>query len=775
MCCIGCQQVAQTIVDNDLVAYYQFRDKRSLSQKNLIPLELVELDQFNVASIQNNYLLSSHAALKEVVLTIDGIVCAACVWLLERHIIKLTGVKRFIVNLSTHRAQLCWDGEQVKISDVLRAIAQIGYRAAPFQIDQEETRRQNEQRQSLKRLAISGLGFGQVMMFAAPLYSWFSLGISVQYRDFFRLASLIITAPVLIYCGYPFFKSAWYSLKSRWYSMDVSISLALITVFVAGVYATFVGTGEVYFDSITMFLFFITLSRYFEMRARNQSNLIAHQLSQQKPTWITRILSEREEIIPVDELKCDDLIRINAGATIPVDGVIVDGVSSVGEALLTGEAMPKLKGINQAVVAGSQNIDNPIIVRVTKIGEQTTLAIIMRLFERAQFDRPHIVSITQRFSHYFIMLQIIVAISLFVYWLPTSASNAFWVAISILVITCPCALAIATPIALTASMNTLSKNGFLCTRGHVLEALAKATDFVFDKTGTLTVGEFAIRDVHVLTTSAADDILQIAAALEAKSEHPIASAFKNINSSLSCRNIIIYPNQGIEGEVNGEQYYLGKKDFIQKIIGTSVSIPTPNDYTQIILANRLRVVAIFDLVDHLRPNVINLLFYLKSHGYRTHILSGDVEKTVAHYARMVNVDCYQSDCTPQQKLDYVKKLQNNGGTVVMVGDGINDAPVLMQSEVSIAVANAADISRVNADALLLNNDLLVIKSAIIQAQRTHRIIKQCLIWAVIYNIATLPFAVSGIVAPYVAAILMSMSSILVVLNALRLMRNISEL
>lgn len=769
MCCIGCQQVAQTIIDNNLITYYQFRDKASLTQKTLIPAELIELTQYNTAAIQDNYLITKTDNSREVVLSIDGIVCAACVWLLEKHVANMKGVSRFVVNLTTHRAQLCWDDHQIKLSDILFAITKIGYRAEPFRIDHAESKRQAEQRAALKRLAISGLGFGQVMMFAAPLYSWFSLGIPTHYRDFFRIVSLVVTTPVLVYCCQPFFKSAWNSLKSRWYSMDVSISLALITVFVAGVYATIAGSGEVYFDSITMFVFFITLSRYLEMRARHQASLIASQLSQQAPIWITRILPAHEEVIPISQVRCDDLISIKAGSTIPVDGVIISGMSSVSETLLTGEAMPKLKNVNQAVVAGSQNIDNPLVVRVTRVGEQTTLATIMRLFERAQFDKPSIVTLSQRFSHYFIITQLIIAASLFIYWLPYSVSNAFWVTISILVISCPCALALATPIALTASMNMLSKRGFLCTRGHVLESLVNPTDYVFDKTGTLTEGKFSIRDVHLHSSLDNNSILSIAAALESKSEHPIASAFKSIKFDLQSECVVIHPNQGITGIVDGKQYYMGSLDFIKSVLGcVDVSI-TINQYTQVVLADQGRILAVFDLEDRLRPHASDLIRYLQSCGYRTHILSGDTERTVAEYARLLNVDCYQSNCTPQFKLEYVKQLQSNGGTVVTIGDGINDAPVLMQSQVSIAMANAADISRINADALLLTDDLLVIKSVIIQVQRTHRIIKQGLIWAVIYNILTLPFAVMGVVAPYVAAALMSVSSIFVVLNALRLM------
>lgn len=772
-CCIGCQSVAKAIIDNGLGSYYEFRDQASPSQINAVHPELLELEQYNMADIQDQYLQSNQnqdSNWKKIILSIDGITCAACIWLLEKRITVIDGVTKFSVNMTNHRAELCWDDSRQSLAQILLAIAKIGYRAQPFEADKEDARRKIEYRQALKRLAVSGFGFGQVMMFAAPLYSWFSHGIPDHYRDFFRVVSLVVTTPVLLYCGLPFFQSAWISLKSRLLSMDVSISLALLVVYIAGIYATIMQTGEVYFDSITMFLFFITLSRYLEMRARHHSSFVVQQHTHQQPTWVTRMRDGVHETIAVSRIEVSDVIIVKTGTTIPVDGVLMDDEGSVSESLLTGESLPKAKHAGNAVAAGSLNVGNPLTMRVTRVGGDTTLATILKLFERAQFDKPQIVSLTQRFSHYFVILQILTAIVLFAYWLPFSASHAFWVTISLLVISCPCALAIATPIALTATMNAMSRIGFFCTRGHVIEALNKTTDIIFDKTGTLTEGKFSIHSVDLMATMTELEVLKIAASLEVHSEHPIASAFKSSDDTFACEQVVVHANKGIEAYIAGDKYYLGNAVFIcESAAFDDNKIKSDSSMTSVYLANHSTLLAVFHLEDKLRHGAYSAIQSLASQ-YRIHLLSGDHLAAVKHYAEMLGITNYHANCSPSDKLNYVKSLQNKGAEVVMLGDGINDAPVLMQAQVSIAMGEAADLTRISADAVLMKNDLSVLEYVFKHADKTNRIIRQCLVWAVVYNIVCLPLAVSGIVAPYVAAVLMSMSSILVVANALRLVK-----
>tara|TARA_R110000868_G_scaffold242940_3_gene498616 strand:- start:116 stop:1612 length:1497 start_codon:yes stop_codon:yes gene_type:complete len=476
------------------------------------------------------------------------------------------------------------------------------------------------------------------------------------------------------------------------------------------------------------------------------------------------------EVISINKVEVGDHIIVKSGATIPVDGLVVAGNSDVSEALLTGEAIPKIKQCHDSVVAGSINNGNPLTIQATKVGDETTLATILKLFERAQYDKPSIVSLTQKFSHYFILLQVMTALALFLYWMPFSVEHAFWVTISLLVISCPCALAIATPIGLTASMNALSRVGFLCTRGHVLESLVNPTDIIFDKTGTLTEGEFSIQSVDLHAALTREQVLQVAASLESQSEHPIASAFKRDSQVISSENVVIHPNQGVEGDVQGVHYYLGNAAFIQsRVPGVISESINDTSYTKILMATDAKLLATIGLEDKLRVNAKTTINYLIEQGYSVHLLSGDNRQAVKHYAAMLGIKRFNASFSPTDKLNYVKSLQKGGASVVMLGDGINDAPVLMQAQVSIAMVTAADLTRVSADAVLMKNDLSILITVFNQVKKTHLIIKQCLVWAAVYNIICLPLAVSGMVAPYVAAALMSLSSILVVGNALRLM------
>lgn len=773
LCCLGCKAVAEAIMNSGLASYYEFRDQKSMSQYNLIPPELLELEQYDQENVQAKYLLTDDTDdmhTQSIILSIEGISCAACVWLLEKRVKTIEGVQRFTVNLSTHRAELCFNETICTLSRILREIAKIGFRAIPFELDQAERHQQQVQQAALKRLAVSGIGFGQVMMFSIPFYEWFSHGISADYRDFFRIMIILVATPVIVYCGTPFFRGAWRSLKSRYLSMDVSISLAILVIYSAGLYATLLRTGEVYFDTMTMLIFFITLSRYLEMRVRYHASFIAQKLRHQAPNWMTRLTGEGEEIVTVNQLKPNDHIIIKPGTTIPVDGEILSGQSSVSEAMLTGEAHPKAKSHGDAVLAGSLNIDHPLTIKVTRCDDNTALATIMKLFERAQYERPKIISLAQRFAHYFVLLQVALAIILFIKLLPLSITQAFWGSITLLVICCPCALALATPIALTAAMNALSKRGFLCTRGHVLEGLAKATDIVFDKTGTLTHGQFSIVQCDIISEHAPEFIQHLASSLEAHSEHPIASAFKYAERNLVVENCQVHPNQGIEGDIKGEHYFLGNPHFISKKLNHVDATQDSSTHTTVWLANSSGIMAKFGLDDKLRDNTTGLIQLLKEQGYQVHLLSGDNANAVIRCANEVKIHQYRANLSPQEKLQYVKELQDKGATVVMFGDGMNDAPVLMQAQISVAMANAADVTRVNADAILMKSDLMILGDILKHAQKTRRVIQQCLSWAVIYNIFSVPLAFSGLIAPSVAAVLMSLSSITVVANASRLMK-----
>ncbi len=771
MCCLGCKAVAEAIIENNLQSYYQLRDETAISQHDRVPPDLLALEQYDLDDIQDAFIEKNGIdSQKSILLSIEGISCAACVWLLESRLKPVPGVVQFEVNLTTQRAKLTWCDETVNLASILRYIADIGFRAYPYQREHQEQLREQAQRAALKRLAVSGFGLGQVMMFSAPLYGWFSQEITPHYRDFFRVVSLLVTTPVLLYCGLPFFKAALRSLASRRLSMDVALSLALIVVFCAGLSVIILQTGTVYFDTITMLLFFITLGRYIELRARHQSCFISQTLTQSPQTWVMREGEQGCDAVPLGKLKEGDNIRVKAGETIPADGLVVNGITSVSESLLTGESMPKTKQEGDSVLAGSHNVDHPITVRVTHCGEDTAISAIVRLFERAQFDKPKLVLFTQQFAHYFVLFQILAAIALFSYYWPVSITQAYGSAVALLLVCCPCALALATPIALSCTMKVLSKLGFLCTRGHVIETLPYVTDIIFDKTGTLTEGVFTLKHCEVFSSLSQDKVLAIAAALESHSEHPLASAFRSMTVVSQPQHVKVHPNLGVEGHVCGEQYFIGNSRFIETNTNASV-INTQNqdNSTVIYLADKQQCHACFYLQDSVRFGTKATIDALQQQGYRLHILSGDNTKAVTACAESLTIDHATANCSVEDKLQYIKHCQKRGSIVIMVGDGLNDAPLLMQADVAIAMSNAADLTRVNADAVLMTEALTPLPLVLNQSRKAKRIITQCLFWAVAYNLTALPLAMTGHVAPYVAAGLMSLSSVLVVLNALRLL------
>ena len=493
MCCTGCEAVAQAIVDNNLVDFYTFRTDKSDKTESLVPAELRELQIYDDDALQKAFVRAEEGgSVREASLILEGIVCAACVWLNEKHVSAIKGVLDFKVNYSTHRASLKWDNEQIQLSDVLKAITDIGYHAHPFDSGKLESLQKKEKAAALRRIAIAGIGMMQVMMLAISLYIGDSSDMSDNMRHFLRWISLIIATPVLLFASRIFLVSAWRDIKRLKLGMDVPVAIAMGAAYLASVWATVTQSGEVYFDSVTMFTFFLLTGRYLEMVARHKAGQVAEALVRLMPAVATRIRADKQETVTVSELQLGDTLLIKPGETIPADGTVVDGVSSVNEALLTGESLPLTKRIDSSLIGGTVNIESPLFMKVKKLGDSTVLSSIVRLLERAQSEKPNLARAVDKVAVWFVSILLIIATAVFVIWSFISPSDAFWVTLSVLVVTCPCALSLATPAALTAATGALTEKGILTTRGHALETLAKLTHIVFDKTGTLTHGHLVV-------------------------------------------------------------------------------------------------------------------------------------------------------------------------------------------------------------------------------------------------------------------------------------------
>ncbi|KAA0875812.1 heavy metal translocating P-type ATPase [Nitrincola tapanii] len=774
MCCPGCQAVAETIVSGGLDNFYRHRgdDVRSETGDLLQLQELTqELALYDRPDVQKTFVSGMESDTYDAMLVIEGISCAACIWLLENHLSRQAGVVRFSVNLSNHRAHLLWKPDEVKLSHLLAEIIQVGYKAHPYHPDKEEQLLQQEHKRSVIRLGIAGIGSMQAMMFAGALYAAdMSGGMEDKYVLLMRWASLVVSTPVILYAALPFLRNALRDIKARHLTMDIPVSIAIWGGYVASVWATAFDTGEIYFESVTMFTFFLLIGRFMEMKARQRTGSAGNALMDLLPTSATRILAGgTEELVPATDLRPGDRILIKPGHTIPADGIIRQGVSSVDESALTGEYMPLSKRRGDKVVGGTINVESLLEVEVTTVGEKSRLSSIVRLLDRAQTEKPRIAQIADKVASYFVGATLIVAIAVYTAWYFIEPASAFWVTLAVLVVTCPCALSLATPTALTAATGTLRQAGLLITRGHVLESFSKATHILFDKTGTLTEGRLALQETHPLAELSRNELLRIAAALEAQSEHPIARAFKPW-WEVSADQVEMTLGQGIQGQVDGQRYRIGKPEYCQALYQGALPDMPDQERQWILLANETSALGWFALDDQIRREAYETLSALQKMGLKVQMVSGDTSPAVARTAEKLGITEVYSGMSPEQKLEHISQLQSQGARVIMVGDGINDIPVLVGAQTSVSMGAATDLAKTNADAVLINNHLKTLVDGILLSRKTERIIKENLGLSLAYNVIALPAASMGMIPPYIASIGMTASSLVVVGNALRLTR-----
>jgi Cu2+-exporting ATPase len=714
--------------------------------------------------------------MRQATLAFDGITCAACGWLIETQLSKQDGVERVHFNLSQRRAWIRWDEDRVRLSRLLGAVSEVGYRARPWQPDRQERILQDESRRALRRLGVAGLGAMQVMMLSAGLYAGAFHGIETEYRDFLRWVSFLITTPIVFYSAQPFFASAWRDLRIRRLGMDVPVSLAIASAWVVSTWATLRGAGEVYFDSVCMFTFFLLLGRFLEQRARHRADSATRALLRGLPRTALRLTGGGEEVVPLRALVRGDRVMVKPGAMVPADGQVLEGTSSIDESLVTGEAIPRPKAEGDSLIGGTQNLESPLILSVTQTGPDSVLSTIVALRDRASAERPPAVMLADRVARHFVAVLLAVAATVGLVWWRISPGDAFWITLSVLVATCPCALAIATPAALTCATNALARSGVLITRGHVLETLSRITHVIFDKTGTVTAGRLSIRSQRALRGIAEREALGIAAALERHSEHPIATAFTRLAAERGIRlppvrSVRATANQGLEGTLRGRTHRIGQPAWVTAPCD-SEKCPQPpaGEGMWVLLSDASGPLAWFELDDPPRPEAPGVIAALRGRGLCLGLLSGDPSAAVHELAAQLGIEKAVAGAEPEEKLRRVHDLQRSGAVVAMLGDGVNDAPVLGAAQVSLAMGGGTDLAKTSADAVLLGDDLRGLLRAVDHGGRTRRIIRQNLAWALAYNLSVLPLAAAGQIAPWVAAAGMSMSSLLVTANALRLNR-----
>ncbi len=766
VCCPGCEAVATLIAGQGLSDFYRFRSGVSARPQ-------ADDDQWQAwdrTELQSKY-VSEHAdSTCSLTLMAEGITCSACTWLIENALADVPGVVDVQANPATARVTLRWTPSRIPLSRLLRRIAGLGYRPHPVGSDGALSVAVRERRAALKRLALAGLGMMQVMMYAVALYAGaIHDDMDPVFVHFLRTVSLLVATPVVFYAGAPFFRGAWRDIRARRPGMDVPVALAIAAAYAASLWHTFTGGGEVYFDSVTMFIFFLTVARFLEMTARHRANRGLEALAGLLPTTATRMIDGNSERVALSELRVGDRVRVAAGEAVPADGRIIDGHTHLDESMLTGEYRARGRGPGDEISAGTVNAGTAVDMRIERLADDTLLASIVRLLEQAQSHRPAITRLADRIARHFVTAVLLAAAATGVVWWHLDPSRAFEIVLAVLVVSCPCALSLATPATLVSATGRLARQGVLVANPGAMETLARADRVVIDKTGTLTRGRITIQRIEDRRGLGGPQCARLAAALERHSAHPLATAFRDWHDTPDASAVTEHRGDGLEGTVAGQRLRLGRPVWVAALSDTAV--PNHEDtHTLIALGDETGIIATFALADDLRPATAETLGGLVEAGLHVEIASGDSEPAVAAIADTVGIDDWHAGMHPADKLARIEALQAAGHRVVMVGDGVNDAPVLAAADVAVAMGAGSALARANADLILLGEELATIGEARRTAQRTVSTIRQNLAWAACYNLAALPLAASGVLAPWLAAIGMSLSSLVVVGNALRLAR-----
>ena len=769
MCCPGCRAVAGLIAANGLESFYQQR-----TAYNLRPDEddLPAQDSYRVyddRELAATFCERNSDGSLTARLLIGGITCAACTWLIEQSLSRVPGVRTALVNLQQSRLDIRFDPDQLPLSEIFARVDALGYRPRPFQASTQRQQMAEEYRGELRRLAVAGLGMMQVGMFAIALHAGDIQGIEASYQSLLRWVSLLVSSFVVLFSARPFFSTAWRHLKVGTLVMDLPVALAIGLAWLASAWATITGTGQVYFDSVVMFTFFLLLGRFLERRVRQRHALTWFDAESALPSAVT---ARREGVwatVPRVQLQAGDTILVRAGDIVPVDAQVTEGVSAVKEDTFNGEPLPRPVAAGDTVYGGTVNVEGALQARVLGSYLQSRLAALQRSVETAQTEKPRLARLADRIASWFIAGILLVTTATALVWSQLAPEQALWITLSVLVISCPCALALATPAALTSAASALRAAGVIVRGENALEALARATHLIFDKTGTLTEGALHIVSVKPLDGMKRDELLAVAAALQRHSSHPVARAFARIDSAPGFDAVNYQVGAGLEGTRDGMTYRVGSELFCR---ARAPSLPPPPDQHLywIALCRDSVPLAWIGLDDPVRSEAEAVVRGALQSGLEVELLTGDSSAQGPRLASSLGIPTVNSAMQPQQKMAHVQRLQESGAVVAMVGDGLNDAPVLAMADASFAVAGATDLARTQADFVLVDGDLHAVAGTWRKARQCRRVILQNFAWALGYNVSAIPLAATGHIPPWAAAIGMSLSSLLVVANSLRLNR-----
>ena len=758
-CCNGCAAAAQWIEDARLHDYYRLRS----ASGNRVDAQASDYRAWDRSDVTAGHVHAVPGG-REITVLSNGMHCAACAWLIDRALRQQPGVLDAGANAVTGRVRIVWDPQRTLLSPLLARLAALGYRPYLATGQAREAQRRRERNRWLLRMGVAGLAAMQAMMFAEALYLDTSHQMPVATRDFFRWIAVLVSTPVVFYSGWPFIEGMLRELRARRLGMVTLIAGSTLLAWAASLIETVRGGPHVWFDAAVMFVFLLLAARMLEQGARHAARAQVDALARATPAMALREIDDGgSEQVPHALLALGDTVRVAPGDAVPADGVLLDASAAVDEALLTGEATPVRKQAGDALYAGSICRESPLRLRISGIGGDTRLSQLTRLVEQAQTRPLRLAVLSERIAGVFVPVLLLCALLTYTWWRQHDSARAFEVMLAVLVVSCPCALSLAIPAALAVAQGALSRMGVLVLRGDAIHTLAQTRRMLFDKTGTLSQGALRIASVQPFAGLDAASACAIAAALERDNTHPIGSAFAQVAAPAPVQALRQIAGHGVEGVVDGVRWRLGRRDF------AAAAAPADDDHG-IWLGDGVHAAARFLLEESPRADARQALERLQAMGIAVEISSGDAHAAVHQFAAQVGVETLRARQTPEDKLAHLQARQAGGNTVAMVGDGINDAPVLAGADVSLALAEGAALAQRAADFVITSPSLLRVPQTVALARRTRAVIRQNLAWALLYNVLALPLAASGRVTPWVAALGMALSSLLVTLNALRLAR-----
>ena len=780
-CCGGCQSVYHILKSENLDSFYEKLGNKTIKA----PLQVSndDLSKFDSENFLNSYTTITKDGFVQIDLILEGIHCAACVWLNEKVLYDTKGVIEANINFTTNKARVVFNSDILKLSDIIKKIRSVGYNAYAYDSSIADKEASKAKQDYFVRIMVAVVCTMNIMMLSVAKYTGFFTGMSIEVKNMIHLAEFILATPVLFFSGFVFYKGAYFGLKNRIVNMDLLVSSGATMTYVYSLFVLFGAKGESYFDSVAMIITFVLVGKYLEVIGKKSAIDTLDKIKSTLPLEAIVVKDGKKETKALNLVQVGDFIELKIGEKVPVDGKIISGNASFDESSLTGESIPVYKKTGDNIFSGTVILDSTILFEVVKDFKNSTFSSIVTLLEDSLNSKPKIQTLANKISRRFSLIILSIAFITFLVWYyfgldlgfyfegVNQFERSFITAISVVVIACPCALALATPMASLVGISELAKKSLLFKEAKFIETIANATTVVFDKTGTLTKGELEVSFVEFFNKD--ERSINLLYSLLDSSNHPVSIAVKRyIKENFEVSNLILEDVKNIEAKGLSARYenieILGGNEALLKEFDVKINIHLNSKFTQYLFCIDKKIVANFELKDELKDDAKELIEYLKEQNIESIMLTGDNNFVASSIAKELEISNYKANLTPKDKADFIKDLKNSGKTVVMVGDGVNDSVALASSDVAIAMGNSADISMMVSDVVMLNSKLKSLKDAFIISKKTYKHIKQNLAFSLIYNTITIPIAAAGFIIPLFAALSMSLSSLVVVLNSLRI-------